>query len=86
MEDILSNARQPEVRLFSLFKCLDATKFELLSVVTLKATTDPKFWAKPLPKNAKSLLPVVPEKRLCLSSFLFLQTSHCPRSYEFDLT
>ena len=29
MEDILSNARQPEVRLFSLFKCLDATKFEL---------------------------------------------------------
>ena len=43
---------------FSLLIFLDFTTFLLLSVVTLKDTICPKILAKPLPKNAKSPLPV----------------------------
>ena len=32
---LMSDARHPEVRAFSLFICLDAAKFVLLSVFTL---------------------------------------------------
>ena len=43
---------------FSLEICLDATKFVLLSFFTLITTICPKIWAKTLPKNVKSQLPV----------------------------
>ena len=42
----------------SVLICLDSTTFLLLSVFTLKDTICPKILAKPLPKNAKSPLPV----------------------------
>ena len=38
--------------------CLNASKFVLLSFFTLKTTICPKIWAKTLPRNVKSLLPV----------------------------
>ena len=43
---------------FLILKDLDASKFVFLSVFTLKDTIYPKIWAKPLPKNAESLLPI----------------------------
>ena len=43
---------------FSLLICLDATKFVLLDFFTLIKTIYLKIWTKPLPKNAKSPLPV----------------------------
>ena len=43
---------------FSLLICLDSTTFLLLSVFALTDTIYPKILAKPLPKNAKSPLPV----------------------------
>ena len=43
---------------FSLNICLNANKFVLLSSFTLKTTICPKIWAKTLPRNVKSLLPV----------------------------
>ena len=42
----------------SLLICLDATKFVLLDFFTLIKTIYLKIWTKPLPKNAKSPLPV----------------------------
>ena len=54
----LSDAGQPEVRPFSFGICLDDTKFVLPRVFTLLETIFPKTWAKPLPKTAKSPLPV----------------------------
>ena len=41
---------------FSLLICIEATKFVLLSVVTLIETICPNLWAKPLPKNSISPL------------------------------
>ena len=38
--------------------CLDITQFVLLSCFILIETIDPKHWAKPLPKLAKSPFPV----------------------------
>jgi len=43
---------------FSLQICLDATKFVLSSFFTLMTTICPNIWAKTLPKNVKSPLPV----------------------------
>ena len=46
---------------------LDATKFVSLRVFTLTETICPvKIWAKPQPKNAKSPLPCVARKHLCI--------------------
>ena len=44
--------------LFSLFICLDATKFVLLSVLTLIETIFRRIYSKSRPKNAKTPLPV----------------------------
>ena len=44
--------------LFSPLICLEATKFELLSVFTLKETICPRICSKTLPRGAKSPLPV----------------------------
>ena len=38
--------------------CLDITQFVLLSCFILIETIDPRHWAKPLPKLAKSPFPV----------------------------
>ena len=47
---------------FFLLICFDATKFVLLSfftnITTAVTRICPKIWAKPLPKNVKSPLPV----------------------------
>ena len=44
---------------FSLLICLDTTKFVLVGgSFTLKETICSRMWAKPLPKNVKSPLPV----------------------------
>ena len=43
---------------FSLFICLDADKFVLLSVFALKKAIYPRVSTKPLPNDAKSPLPV----------------------------
>ena len=43
---------------FSLLICLDATKFVLLSVFTLKETICPRICSKSRPKSAKTPLPV----------------------------
>ena len=43
---------------FSLFICLDANKFVLLSVFSLIKTINPRVSTKPLPNDAKSPLPV----------------------------
>ena len=44
-------------RPFPLLICLERYQFVLLSVFTLVETICPQIWAKPLPKNAKRLLP-----------------------------
>ena len=44
--------------LFSALICLEATKFVLLSVFTLKETICPRICSKTLPRSAKSPLPV----------------------------
>jgi len=43
---------------FSLFICLEATKFVLLSFFSLIKTIYLRVWTKPLPNDAKSPLPV----------------------------
>ena len=43
---------------FSLFTCLDANKFVLLSFFSLIKTIYPRVWTKPLQGDAKSPLPV----------------------------
>ena len=43
---------------FSLFICLDANKFVLLSFFSLIKTINPRVSNKPLPSDAKSPLPV----------------------------
>ena len=43
---------------FSLFICLDANKFVLLSFFSLIKTIYPRVSTKPLPNDAKSPLPV----------------------------
>ena len=43
---------------FSLFICLNASKFVLLSFFSLIKTIYPRVWTKPLPNDAKSPLPV----------------------------
>ena len=43
---------------FSLFICLDANKFVLLSFFSLIKTIYPRVWTKPLPSDSKSPLPV----------------------------
>ena len=43
---------------FSLFICLDANKFLLLSFFSLIKTIYPRVSTKPLPNDAKSPLPV----------------------------
>ena len=53
----LSDARQPEVNLFS-FICLVASKFVLLRVFSLIETICPKICSKSSLKSAKSPLPV----------------------------
>ena len=57
-EVFLRDARQPEVSLFSLLICLDATKFVLLAVFTLIETICPNICSKSRLKIAKSQLPV----------------------------
>ena len=49
---------QPEVKPFPFYICRDATKCVLLSFFCLIESVCSKIWAKPLPKNAKSPLPV----------------------------
>ena len=44
--------------MFSLFICLEATKFDLESFFTLIEMICRKILSKTVPKNAKSLLPV----------------------------
>ena len=44
--------------LFSPLICLEATKFALLSVFTLKETICPRICSKTLPRSSKSPLPV----------------------------
>ena len=49
---------QPEVKPFPFYICRDATKCVLLSFFCLIKSVCPKIWAKPLPKNPKTPLPV----------------------------
>ena len=58
MKFFLRDACQPEVSLFSLLICLDATKFVLLAVFTLIETICPNICSKSRLKIAKSQLPV----------------------------
>ena len=58
MKIFLRDARQPEVSLFSLLICLDATKFVLLAVFTLIETICSNICSKSRLKIAKSQLPV----------------------------
>ena len=62
-EVFLRDTRQPEVSLFSLLICLDATKFVLLAVFTLIETFCPKSSSKSWLKSAKSPLPVYVRRR-----------------------
>ena len=57
-EVFFEGAPQPEVSLFSLLICLDATKFVLLAVFTLIETICPNICSKSRLKIAKSQLPV----------------------------
>ena len=54
----LSHARQTSSEAFSLLTSLDATKFVSLSAFTLMETNRRRIWAKPMPKNSRSPLPV----------------------------
>ena len=54
----MSDARQPEVSIFSHLIYLGATKFKLLSVFTLKETICPKICLNSPLKSAKGSLPV----------------------------
>ena len=55
MKFFLRDARQPEVSLFSLLICLDATKFVLLAVFTLIETICPNICSKSRLKIAKKI-------------------------------
>ena len=54
----MSDGRQTGSEPFSTLNCLDATKFVLLRVITLKETICPKICWKSRLKSAKSPLPV----------------------------
>ena len=54
----MSDGRQTGSEPFSTLNCLDATKFVLLRVITLKETICPKSCWKSRLKSAKSPLPV----------------------------
>ena len=57
--DVFEQCMSTESGAFSLLICLYVTRFVLLGVLILIETINcPKNWAIPLPKNAKSLLPV----------------------------
>ena len=63
--------------LLPILICLDATKFVLISVFILVETILPKIWAKPLPKNEKSRLPVdVRRSRTSLLKLRFFSGEH----------
>ena len=54
----LSDIHQPEVSLFFVLISLDATKFVLLRVFTLKETICPRICSKSRTKSVKTPLPV----------------------------
>ena len=73
MKRFLRDALQPEVSLFSLLICLDATKFVLLAVFTPIETICPKICSKSRLKSAKSPLPVYVRRRF--SKYLIVRQS-----------
>ena len=74
----LSDTRQPEIKVFSLLICLDATKCVLPSAFTLQVligTICLKFGHKNYPKMSKVYFQLVfiAQKYLCVSSLLSSQ-------------
>ena len=57
-KDVFERRTSTGSEVFSLFICLDANKFVLLSFFSLIKTIYPRVWTKPLPNDAKSPLPV----------------------------
>ena len=57
-KDVFERHTSTESEAFSLFICLDAKKFVLLSFFALVKTIYRNVWTKPLPNDAKSPLPV----------------------------
>ena len=58
IKDFFKHRTSTGSEVFLILKCLDATKFVLLSFFTIMETTCSKIWAKPPPVNKKSLLAV----------------------------
>ena len=56
---------------FFLLICFDATKFVFLSFFTIITTICPKIWAKTLPKNVKSPIPVDVRRSKTSCSLIF---------------
>ena len=57
-KDVFERRTSTGSEAFSLFICLDANKFVLLSFFSLLKTIYPRVSTKPLPNDAKSPLPV----------------------------
>ena len=57
-EDVFEPCTSTGSEAFSLFICLEADKFALLSSFSLIKRIYPRFWTKPLPNDAKISLPV----------------------------
>ena len=67
---------------FSLFICLDANKFVLLSFFSLLKTIYPRVSTKPLPNDAKSPLPVNVRRHRCLFAVDCAQSFFCSKIFE----
>ena len=68
-KDVFERRTSTGSEAFSLFICLDANKLVLLSFFSLLKTIYPRVSTKPLPNDAKSLLPV----DVCRSKTLLLK-------------
>ena len=69
-KDVFERRKSTGSKAFTLFICLDANKFVLLSFFSLIKTIYLRIWTKPLRKNTKSPLPVDIRRLKTLSSHL----------------
>ena len=85
-KDVFEGRTSTESEPFSLFICLDANKFVLLSFFSLMKRIYPRVSNKPLPNDAKGPLPVDVRRSTTLllklpidssSSFVFSQCDFC---------
>ena len=78
-KDVFERRTSTGSEAFFLFICLDAIKFSLLTFFSLLKTIYPRVLTKPLPNDAKSLLPVDVHR----SKTLLLSSLKAPYSLSF---